>query len=171
MTCDEFISGLRVAKFGVQSVVDLKDDVSFTKLSGKMKKHNKSCWLRHGVPSDETLPDRCVERHVRLRVLCGIAQLDVSSLRNCTAGMFHLCGIAQLGSSCVVSTRTCWSKYNYCLLWLWPVGPHLVDLLITRPCPTCRVIGLVVFSGFCLPPLCDVGVVEQSSVYLLKVVD
>ena len=43
-------------------------------------------------------------------------------------------------SGCLCLNPTQCSKNNFCILWLRPVAPHFVDLLIIRPCRACRVL-------------------------------
>ena len=84
--------------------------------------------------------------------------------------MFHLCGIAQIGmspsfdvlygiaqlselerSGARPTTAFLWLR-NHCeLLSGRPVAPHLVDQLITRPCPACWVLWVVVTFVLRLP--------------------
>ena len=82
-----------------------RDHVSLYVAFGRQRGNVKSCRLRHGVLSDESLPEHTKNKAAGvLHVMC-----NQKLLRTCPAGMFHL----------AVSTRTHWSKNTHRRLWLW----------------------------------------------------
>ena len=87
---------------------------------------------------------------MQLKTLCEIAQLGCFIFAELHSSKCLLLAVffAELHSWEVLvlfQLERSGARTTAAFSWLWPVAPHLLDLLVTRPCPACRVIRLVVF--------------------------